>query len=197
MLHTQMQQLLAHAHEVVNRMVTRLQFQFEQTATKTVQNDSIHEQFPHFISYSVDRKKVEIQNVSLQSKTDGMISVSEIVRATIAFNDDLSQPPHLLLRIDDRLPLLEYKQLVSIECHQKRATILDPAETYKFDQFIGAITTAADSAAAKIEKRADYYDVPGTQTVSALRLEENQATLIITKFINRHTTHTFTLTFSA
>ena len=192
-----MQRLLAQAHEIVDRMVTRLQFQFEPGVTRDALNDRIHGQFLNFISYSVERG-VTIENVSLKPKSDPVMVVSEIARATIAFNEDLTQRPHLLLRINSYYPLLEYTRLDSIEFQEILGiTVVGQKQSYNFDQFIRSITTAANSAAAKIEKLANHYEVPDTQTADALHLEEDRATLSISRHIDRSTVHKFTLTFSA
>ena len=192
-----MQRLLAQAHEIVDRMVTRLQFQFEPGVTRVDQNIRIHEQFSKFISYSVD-KNLRIEKVSLQPKGIDMIGVGRIVRATLAFNGGPNQQPHLLLRIDSFYPLLEYTRLDSIEFQEILGiTVKGPILPYNFDEFIKSITTAADSAAAKIEPRADRYDVPDTQIADALHLKEDRATLSISKHIDRSIVHKFTLTFSA
>ena len=191
-----MQRLLAQAHEIVDRMVTRLQFQFEPGVTRVDQNIRIHEQFSKFISYSVD-KNLRIEKVSLQPKGIDMIGIDRIVRATLAFSEGPNQQPHLLLRIDSFYPLLDYTRLDSIELQQKRATVLGHKETYDFEKFISSITTVADSAVAKIEPRADRSDVPDTQIADALHLEEDRATLSISRHIDRSTVHKFTLTFLA
>ena len=192
-----MQRLLAQAHEIVDRMVTRLQFQFEPGVTRDALNDRIHGQFLNFISYSVERG-VTIENVSLKPKSDPVMVVSEIARATIAFNEDLTQRPHLLLRINSYYPLLEYTRLDSIEFQEILGiTVVGQKQSYNFDQFIRSITTAASSAAAKIEPRADRYEVPDTQIADALHLKEDRATLSISRHIDRSTVHKFTLTFSA
>ena len=195
--HTQMQRLLAQAHEIVDRMVTRLQFQFEPGVTRDALNNRIHGQFLKFISYSVERG-VTIENVSLKPKSDPVMVVSEIARATIAFNEDLTQRPHLLLRINSYYPLLEYTRLDSIEFQEiLGSTVVGPILPYNFEKFISSITTVADSAVARIEPRADRSDVPDTQIADALHLKEDRATLSISRHIDRSTVHKFTLTFSA
>ena len=192
-----MQRLLAQAHEIVDRMVTRLQFRFEPGVTRDALNDRIHGQFLNFISYSVERG-VTIENVSLKPTSDPVMVVSEIARATIAFNEDLTQRPHLLLRINSYYPLLEYTRLDSIEFQEILGSIVvGPILPYNFETFIGSITTVADSAVAKIEPRADRSDVPDTQIADALHLKEDRATLSISRHIDRSTVHKFTLTFSA
>ena len=189
-----MQRLLAQAHEIVDRMVTRLQFQFEPGVTRAEQNIRIHGQFSKFISYSVDRN-LRIENVSLQPKGIDMIGIDRIVRATLAFSEGPNQQPHLLLRIDSFYPLLEYTRLDSIDFQEiLGVTVVGPILPYNFDEFI---TTVADSAVAKIEPRADRSDVPDTQIADALHLEEDRATLSISRHIDRSTVHKFTLTFSA
>ena len=189
-----MQRLLAQAHEIVDRMVTRLQFQFEPGVTRVDQNVRIHEQFSKFISYSVDRN-LRIENVSLQPKGIDMIGIDRIVRATLAFSEGPNQQPHLLLRIDSFYPLLEYTRLDSIDFQEiLGVTVVGPILPYNFDEFI---TTVADSAVAKIEPRADRSDVPDTQIADALHLKEDRATLSISRHIDRSTVHKFTLTFLA
>ena len=193
------QQLLARAHEIVDRMVTRLQFRFEPGVSRGEQSDSLHRKFGNFILYTIDGSTdVSIKNVELTPVGDAIMAVNSIRRIAIAYNFGSNQQ-HLLIQAVAPHPWLEYTRLQGIVCETIYRGGARSTEQYSFEQFIDSILRGPEAGfiSAVAEPRMDSYTVPSTQRVSAIRLVGNQVGFTIGHHINNYTRQIFTLTFSA
>ena len=193
---------LSAAHDMVDRMLARFQYEFHVPEAVTVQYRNAGTNFKKFLFFSINRSQSNnfretISNVTLKDSSDGILSVSDINRIIIAFNDD--NDPHLFVRMNIRnCPLLHYEELIEIETKAIIAFNAQEPKKISWNDFLESVTTkSAMYQTPEIYTLIDMDEHIYAPSIDSINLQNDTLCFEITRHVNNHTTNTFTLRFKA